>query len=252
VELDPELAEPHVTHAIALMFWEWDWTGAERELQQALRLAPKLRWRAPSTRLYLITCSRLDEALPEALLATRPRPAVGLQQHGGGVGASLRRRPREGRAGGDPVSEIVPGPRGGRQPADLLVRGTGPFDDAAKLMSKQRAWGLQIDGAALLEALQTGGPDAYWEARHRLDQGIGGDRHTGSRIRRSCSSTHQGRFEEALDHAERMVEAHVGGTVFLGVDPCLRPLHGHPRYEALISRVGIPRRTASGPHTASR
>jgi hypothetical protein len=62
----------------------------------------------------------------------------------------------------------------------------------------------------------------------------------------------QGNLERALYHVKRMVGSHVGGTVFLGVDPCLRPLHTHPRYEALLKRVGIPPRTAAARRTASR
>jgi hypothetical protein len=46
-----------------------------------------------------------------------------------------------------------------------------------------------------------------------------------------------------------MVDAHAGGAVFIGVDPTLRRLRGHERYEALLTRVGSP--TASTPHPAS-
>jgi hypothetical protein len=61
-----------------------------------------------------------------------------------------------------------------------------------------------------------------------------------------------GRFEEALDHVERMIDLHIGGCVFLGVDPALKGLCGHPRYEAALKRVGVPlQRTASAAHTAS-
>jgi eukaryotic-like serine/threonine-protein kinase len=252
VELDPELAEPHVTHAIALMFWEWDWTGAGRELQQAIRLAPKLSLARAVHALYLITCSRLDEALPEALLARDLDPlsvfnnmaVAWVHRFSGDHEKAAQEATR--------VREIVPGLE---EAGNLLIssyEALGRLDEAAKLMSKQRAWGLQIDGAALLDALQTGGPDAYWEARHRLVKASAATGAPEAEFPLMLVCAHQGRFEEALDHAERMVEAHVGGTVFLGVDPFLRPLHGHPRYEALISRVGIPRRTASGPRTASR
>ena len=57
---------------------------------------------------------------------------------------------------------------------------------------------------------------------------------------------------EALDHVERMADEHIGGCVFLGVDPNLSSLRGHPRYEAVLSRVGVaPPRTASAAHTTS-
>jgi len=46
-----------------------------------------------------------------------------------------------------------------------------------------------------------------------------------------------------------MVEAHVGGSVFIAVDPTLRLLRGNERFEAVLRRVGTP--MASTPHTAS-
>jgi hypothetical protein len=53
----------------------------------------------------------------------------------------------------------------------------------------------------------------------------------------------------ALGHLEKMVEAHVGGVVFIGVDPTLRQLRGNDRYEAILKQAGSP--MASAPHTAS-
>jgi hypothetical protein len=48
------------------------------------------------------------------------------------------------------------------------------------------------------------------------------------------------------------VEAHTGGCVFLGVDACITRLAGHPRYEAILKRVGVaPPRGASATHTVS-
>lgn len=59
-------------------------------------------------------------------------------------------------------------------------------------------------------------------------------------------------MERELEHAEQMVEHHIGGAVFIGVDPVLSMLRGLPRYDGLVKRVGVPLpRTASAPHTTS-
>jgi hypothetical protein len=63
---------------------------------------------------------------------------------------------------------------------------------------------------------------------------------------------HLGQVDEALQHLDRMVDERTGGCVFLGVDPCVSALAGHPRYEAILKRIGVdPARKASAPHTVS-
>jgi hypothetical protein len=58
--------------------------------------------------------------------------------------------------------------------------------------------------------------------------------------------------EEAMHDVERMADEHSAGCVFLGVDPSLSSLRGQPRYEAVITRVGVsPPRMASAAHTVS-
>ena len=57
-----------------------------------------------------------------------------------------------------------------------------------------------------------------------------------------------GENDKAIDYLERMVDAHVGGVVFIGVDPTLGTLSGHPRFDALVTRAGLP--TVSTPRTA--
>jgi len=61
-----------------------------------------------------------------------------------------------------------------------------------------------------------------------------------------------GETDEALHHVERMVDHHLGACVFLGVDPALAPLQSHPRYQAVLKRIGVgPQQMASTAHTAS-
>ncbi|MCA1560254.1 MAG: hypothetical protein LC804_08300 [Acidobacteria bacterium] len=48
------------------------------------------------------------------------------------------------------------------------------------------------------------------------------------------------------------MDNHLAGAVFVTVNPCLVSLRGHPRYEAVIKKLGVPlRHAASAPHTVS-
>lgn len=51
-----------------------------------------------------------------------------------------------------------------------------------------------------------------------------------------------GRVEEALDDMERRVVERAGMAPRYVLDPRSAPLHGHPRIEALVQEIGIPRR----------
>ena len=48
-----------------------------------------------------------------------------------------------------------------------------------------------------------------------------------------------GEVDEAMDLLEQAYNDREGYLIFLKVAPTLYPLHGHPRYEALLSRMGL-------------
>ena len=48
---------------------------------------------------------------------------------------------------------------------------------------------------------------------------------------------------------EKLVDARSSNAVFIGVDPCLQALHAEPRFQRVITRLGVP--MVSAPHTAS-
>ena len=50
-------------------------------------------------------------------------------------------------------------------------------------------------------------------------------------------------------HLEQLVDSHNSSAVFIRVDPGLRSLHGEPRFQRVLSRLGVP--TASAPRTVS-
>src|SRR5688500_14644777 len=127
----------------------------------------------------------------------------------------------------------------------------GRLEEAAALMSTQRFWNVTFDGARLLDALTRGGPRAYWEERlAQLDGAVPPP--PGLHFGRAIVFHYLGDIERQLEATERMVDEHVSGSVFIGVDRTLAAMQGHPRYEALLKRVGVAlKRTASGPHTVS-
>jgi tetratricopeptide (TPR) repeat protein len=82
VELDDTLAEAHVSLGKIAMNYEWDWNGAERELQRAIALNSNYvnahHWYSH----YLILMGRFDESLAESRRGLALDPLdVGMNFH---------------------------------------------------------------------------------------------------------------------------------------------------------------------------
>jgi hypothetical protein len=106
-----------------------------------------------------------------------------------------------------------------------------------------------MDERELVEAYRAGGAEGYWRKRLEILDAAPparpGIRDFG------CAVLHArlGEVDRALDRLERLVEARAGGAVFLAVNPYFVDLHDHPRFKALLKRVGVP--TVSARHTVS-
>ncbi|MEP6955391.1 MAG: protein kinase [Chthoniobacterales bacterium] len=74
IDLDPTLAEPHVTLSFIQTWYEWDWSGAEREARRALQLNPNLPFGHIALSLVLSATGRREEAVVAAKRARQLDP----------------------------------------------------------------------------------------------------------------------------------------------------------------------------------
>src|SRR5205085_4896697 len=74
VGLDSGLAEAHEAIAHAKMLFEWDWTSAEDEFRQALKLNPNYATAHQRYAIQLATLGRMQEAENEIHLAQQLDP----------------------------------------------------------------------------------------------------------------------------------------------------------------------------------
>jgi tetratricopeptide (TPR) repeat protein len=73
--LDPSLGEAHAWFAMALVCYEWDWAGAEREFERAIESDPTATICRVTRALYLLApLGRFDEAIAEVELARALEP----------------------------------------------------------------------------------------------------------------------------------------------------------------------------------
>ncbi|HWC19051.1 MAG TPA: winged helix-turn-helix domain-containing protein, partial [Terriglobales bacterium] len=67
LELDPNLAEAHVSMALVKFFYDWDWPGAEAEFKRAIELNPNYPTAHHGYAVLLLTVyMRWDDAIAEA------------------------------------------------------------------------------------------------------------------------------------------------------------------------------------------
>jgi serine/threonine protein kinase/tetratricopeptide (TPR) repeat protein len=249
LQLDPDLGDAHVTLALCQLFALWNWSSADRELQLALKQNPKLPLAHAVRALFLVTSGRFAEAMAEARIAKEQDPlslftnmGVAWVHHFAGEHEDAIREAQRAR-------ELV---RDFYEAGNILIasyEALARFEEAIRLFREQTFWGLRFDADELLAALREGGPSAYWRKRLSLIQPPEGNVPPALLVASAVCYVKLGDYDRALDQVEQMVDAHVGGSVFIAVDPTLRGLRGNERFEALLRRVGTP--MASAPHTAS-
>ena len=250
LQLDPDLPEAHVALALGRLFAEWNWGSAEAALKQALALNPKHAAAHAIYALYLSTAGRFTESLPEARTARDLDPLSVFNNIGVAWAHHFAGRHRDAIHEALRIRDLVPG----LEEAGNILIGSyellGRFEDAAQLVSEQRCWGLTLDGTKLRGAFQAGGAPGYWRARlAMMQEALAGVTVPAVYFALAITHLQLGEIDPALDALDAMVDAHVGGAVFIGVDPTLRTMRGNPRYDAIVRRVGSP--MASAAHTTS-
>ena len=74
LELDDTLAEAHVSEGLIKFYYDFDWTGAEKELKRAIELNPNLAEAHDAYASFLAGMDRPAEAIPEIERARRLDP----------------------------------------------------------------------------------------------------------------------------------------------------------------------------------
>ncbi len=74
LELDPSLAEPHASLGFVKLYFDWDWSGADAEFQQAIALDASYPATHQWYSIYLLAAGRPQDALREIHLARQRDP----------------------------------------------------------------------------------------------------------------------------------------------------------------------------------
>ena len=241
LELDPGLAEAHDLRARYAFVWEWDWDGSERGFRRAIELNPNL----PDARVVysqvLGILGRHDEALEQAKTGASLDPLNFFYRQQHYERLAWMGRPDEAIAG---FQELIES--GGDLPFirlalwdNLFV--TGQYEKAYEEARRFYELMGQAEVLASIErGYQTGG---YRKAMIGAAESLVEVSATTfvSAVDIAKLFTQAGASDRALEWLERSADVPETGLVYVMADPVYEGLRGDPRFEAIRSRMNLPR-----------
>ena len=240
LQLDPNLAEAHVSLANLLAFHDWKWNEAEKEYQRALELKPTYEEAHHSYSHYLMAAGRHDEAIAESKRLLELDPLSSHMNAHLGLAYLIAERLDESISQLRKTTVLDPTYIRG-----YLFLGTAYMQkhmDREAIETLQKAVSLKgntTEGmTTLAHALIAGG---------RRTEGIQILRELENRTEKEYVSPVKvaelylalGDQDKALDFLERAYKERSYEMPYLKVDPAFMALHQNPRFEKLVHAVGI-------------
>jgi tetratricopeptide (TPR) repeat protein len=234
--LDSRTSVPHVLLAEIHVIYDWDWAGADRELQQAFALGPRESYGLQTASTLAAALGRWDDARQLAMGAIALDPLDAQAHVVLGFQSYLR-------SGYLPKAEqsfrralqISPGGGSYHYFLGLALMLQGQHEAALTEFKKETIDDGQIEGSAM--ALFAAGHKAESDAR--LAEAI---RHNGeawaSEIARVYSF--RGEKDRAFEWLNRAYEARDEDLYFFKDDPLFKNLESDPRYKAFLKKMNFP------------
>jgi Tol biopolymer transport system component/tetratricopeptide (TPR) repeat protein len=240
IQLDESLAEAHASLAFVKLYYERDWTGAEREFRRAIELNPSYATAHHWFAFNLAAMGRHDAALAEIRVAQELDPRSLIINTAVANILYYARRYDEAIEQCQRTLETDPG----FVPAHMILRGTysseGMHDEAAAVFRREQSYAGDNPGKVARFAHLSAAAGKRAEALKALDE-----------LRRSRRQQPVFAYEIAVVYsllnepdeafawlaraeAERSI-----GFAFVKVDPDLDRLRPDPRFNALLERIGL-------------
>jgi TolB-like protein/DNA-binding winged helix-turn-helix (wHTH) protein/Tfp pilus assembly protein PilF len=242
IAIDDTLAEPHVALGLVLLYHDWDWTGAQRELKRAIELNPNLglaHWVGYAW--WLGFMGYQDEAIGEA------KRGVELDPFSPGSCHSLASMYYFGHKYDEALAQI-------RKCVEMfpdnwpcyfwstrILRATGLYDQEIAAGQKLLTLaGQPGDAASLGRAYALGGINGakHWELQQAKKARA--DRYEFAPIWLARLYASLGEKDTALDWLQRGYEEHDDQMYSIKVDPRFDSLRSDPRFQDLVRRMNFP------------
>jgi TolB-like protein/Flp pilus assembly protein TadD len=247
IRLDPRLAEAHASRALVRLFWDWEWDEAERGLLAALDLNPGCALIRLWYGHHLSIVGRMEEAVAEMRRAQRLDPLSPVCSANLGFTYYLAHDQASAIHELERVLERSPLNGLALFYLGFALIEAGRYDEAVAAL--ERAHGAthgmpwSLEGVALAHG-RAGRPDRAREVaeRCRATAADAPPPESAMTLLRLAAGDNEG----VLDSLERAVDERDALLPWLKFMPCFDHLHGHPRFRAVLRRLGLPLPSARG------
>ena len=240
LEIDPQLAEAHISLAISLMLNDWDWKGAEREFKLGLQLDPKNatghHWYAE----LLLFIGKTEEAFKEIGIAVDLDPISQGILKDKGIFQYYLGQYDEALTTAQITLDIDPGFVPVHRLISLAYTGKGLFEEA---IEETKKWGsltgnkIKTDVALAHIYAVSGRQD---EAK-KIIEDAGIEKMLSSNDYRGVALVYAalGEIDEAFEWLEKSYQKHEESLCSIGIDPKFDSIRNDPRFSQLLSKVGL-------------
>ena len=243
LSLDNTLAGAHSQLGMIELFYDWNWSAAEQEYKQSIKLNPNDVWAHNWHSRGLVTEGRTEEAIAEAKLSLAVTPSPIYWDYPIWIFVLARQYDLASERA-QAMVEVTPNWVWSHFVMAQVLEQQGKLEEAAQESLKaDELFGTDPKQIAQLkEAMTKSGAQGYW-------------RRTLENYRESAKSNYVppvlvaeacmrvGDKECAFEWLERGFEERDDLMINLKVEPVFDGLHSDPRFEDLVRRVGIPQKT---------
>lgn len=239
LKLNPQLPGPHISLGLVKLQFEWDWSGAEKELKTAIALDPHDNLPHELYGWYLMSLGRLEEASAEIRYACTLDPSDDLPLWGLGLTQYFSRRYENAAEEYRRSSALNPKSYWPHMLLGWTLEQQGKWNDAISEMTlASRLTDAPQALAALAQAYASAGQSAEAARLLRELTKLSEERYVSpydvATIYAANNDT-----ERTLTYLEKAYEDRSGWLpLWLNVDPKFDRMRGEVRFSALLNRVG--------------
>ena len=253
LELDPTLGEAHAALGIQRLFFEWDWSGAERSLRRALELNPSDPHAYHHLANYLTAMGRTSEAVAARKRSAQIDPLNARTRitlandyaRAGDTALAITEFQRASEM--DPMNPLLLG-TGPHLPAGLarLHESRGRFAEAVEDYGRvaMLRGATKEEGESLRRAFAASGMSGFWRQWMTMDLRLSGG--NVDPIRMASLLILAGDTARAFDWLDRAFREHNPGLIYLTGEPTFDGILSHPRVTRILGAMHLARQS-SGP-----